>query len=851
VRIFGERRYAMRIWLDPEKLAAYSLTVRDVEDSLRAQNVEIPAGRIESTAREFTVLNQTSLATRSGFERIIVKNVNGYPVRLRDIGKADISAADDRVTFRVDGREAVALGVVKQSTANPLDISRAIHEALPQVQAGLPEGMKVQIAYDTSVFIDRSIKNVMTTIAEATALVLLIIFVFLRSVRATIVPLVTIPVSLIASFALMLLFGFSINTLTLLAIVLAVGLVVDDAIVMLENVSRHVEEGMPRMRAALVGSKEIGFAIVAMSLTLAAVYVPVAFQTGRTGHLFREFALTLAGCVLVSGFVALSLTPMMCSRLLRHSRHGRAYRISEAGLERLISGYRGAVAATLRVWWAVVLVWLVVAGAIYFLITKLPSELSPLEDRGFIFGYVQAPEGATLGYTDKYMHNIEGCYAQQVPERRSYGVIIGFPTVNISYSFLVLKDWEERQRKSTDISKSLFPCFFSQPGVLAFPLNPPSLGQSPVNQQVNFVIQGSVTYDELDRISREVVAEARKNPRLIGIDSDLKLNKPELKIEMDRDKLADIGIDVSTAGRTLETLLGGRQVTRFNYAGKQYNVIVKIPDELRQRPGDIDNIYVRAASGAMVPLSNVVHIRESVAPKELNHFNKLRAATLRASLAPGYSLGEALDYLEEVTHRIAPGIQVDFAGESREFRETSGGFYVTMVMALVFIYLVLAAQFESFIDPLIIMLTVPLSITGALLALKSTGGTINVYSQIGLVTLVGLITKHGILIVEFSNQIRARGASIRDAVIQAATLRLRPILMTTGAMVLGALPLALAEGAGAEARQQIGLVIVGGMTFGTLFTLFVVPTAYWLLSTLRSPSDEPVAEAALAAHPAE
>jgi multidrug efflux pump len=850
VQIYGERRYAMRIWIDPERLAAYNLTVQDVEDALRAQNVEIPAGRIESREREFTVTSETNLTSRSGFERIIIKTVDGYPVRLRDVARADISAQDDRVIFRVDGKEAVALGVIKQGTANPLDISNAIREALPDIQAGLPEGMLVEMAYDTSVFIDRSIDNVLETIGEATVLVLLIIFVFLRSLRATLVPLVTIPVSLIASFALMMAFGFSINTLTLLALVLAVGLVVDDAIVMLENISRHVEEGMHPFKAALVGSREIGFAIVAMTLTLAAVYVPVAFQEGRTGQLFTEFALTLAGAVLVSGFVALSLSPMMSSLLLKeHARHGAVYRASEALLTAITRGYRAAVRGSLRAWPVVLLVWLGVGGSSYLLYNTLTSELSPLEDRGYVFGYVVGPEGSTIEYMDKYVRRIEGIYGQ-VPEHSSYGVIIGFPVVNISYSFLVLKDWAERDRSTMDIAAELFPpFFFGLPGVLAFPNNPPSLGQSPIDKAVNFVIQGSLSYAEIDRIAQEIMAEASRNPGLIGLESDLKLNKPEIKIDVDRDKLADLGIEVATVGRTLETLLGGRQVTRFDYSGEQYDVIVRLTKDLRSAPDDIANIYVRSSGGAMVPLSNIVTIKESVAPRELNHFNKLRAATISASLAPGYSLGDALQFLEDTTRRIAPGVLYDYAGESREFRESSAGLYLTFILALFFIYLVLAAQFESFVDPFIIMLTVPLSMTGALLALKLTGGTLNVYSQIGLVTLIGLITKHGILIVEFANQIRERGVAVRDAVVEAATLRLRPILMTTGAMVLGAVPLATASGAGAEVRQQIGWVIVGGISIGTLFTLFVVPTVYMLLARPRRRLPEEAA--APAAQPAE
>ena len=835
VRIFGERRYAMRIWLEPARLAAYNLTTQDVEGALRGQNVEIPAGRIESRDREFTVLAETDLRTRSGFDNIVVREVNGFPVRISDIGHADVAAEDERVIFRINGESAVGIGIVKQSTANPLEVSKEVRAALPSIGASLPPGMKLGLAYDTSVFIDRSIQAVFAAIAEAIGLVMLVIFVFLRSLRATLVPLVTIPVSLIAAFALMLAFGFSINTLTLLAMVLAVGLVVDDAIVMLENIYRHVEEGMHPVAAAFKGSREIGFAVVAMTLTLAAVYTPVAFQTGRTGRLFTEFALTLAGAVLVSGFVALTLSPMMSSKLLRHqARHGAIYNLVERGLQRLNAGYRAALSGVLSARPAVVLAVLGVAAAGYVLFASLRSELSPVEDRGVVIGIAVAPEGSTIDYMDKYAHRLESIYGKTADVAR-YGIVPGFPVVTQAISFVVLEDWGDRARPQQAVTAELGPKMFGLPGVLAFPLNPPSLGQGFAEKPISFVIQTSDNYADLDRMVQKLMAEASKFPGFANLDSDLKLNKPEIKVHVNRDKIADLGLQVEEVGRTLETMLGGRQVTRFKYAGKQYDVIVKTGDENRRNPRDLTEIHVRTDSGLMVPLSNLAEIRESVAPKELNHFNKLRSATITATLAPGYALGDALKALEDAARRVLPpSAQTDYAGQSREFRESSASLLVAFVLALAFIYLVLAAQFESFVDPLVIMLTVPLAMTGALLALRLTGGTINVYSQIGLITLVGLITKHGILIVEFANQIREQGKTVREAVIEAAVRRLRPILMTTGAMVLGAVPLAMAVGAGAESRQQIGWVIVGGMTVGTLLTLFVVPSVYTLAARRRT-----------------
>ncbi len=832
VLLLGERRYAMRIWLDRIRLAAFGLTPQDVENALRQQNVEIPSGRIESAEREFTVLSETDLRTPEQFDRMILKDAGGYLVRLQDVGRTELGAESERSVVRFNGKAAVALGVVKQGTANPLDISRAVRETIPAIEAGLPEGMRVNVAYDSSIFIDRSISNVFQTIGEAVILVILVIFLFLRSFRSTLVPLVTIPVSLIGAFGLMYLFGFSINTLTLLAMVLAIGLVVDDAIVVLENIFRHVEEGMPVRQAAFQGSREIAFAVIAMTLTLAAVYAPIGFMQGRTGRLFTEFALTLAGAVLVSGFVALTLSPMMCSRMLRHRKqHMAIYNIIEAFFVALTRGYQRLLHTVLRAKIVVVLLVVVVAGAAWFLLGSLKSELAPFEDRGVVIGVGISPEGATIDYTDKYARMMETVYAG-TPEIERYFVAAGRPSISQIISFAGLVDWQERSRKQQAIVKELQPKLYGGiPGVMAFPLNRPPLGQSPLAKPVQFVIQTTAPYAELQEMTDAMMAKAREWPGFINLDTDLKLIKPQLSVDVDRDKAVDVGADVATIGRTLETMLGGRQVTRFKRAGKQYDVIVQVADADRATPSDLASIYVRGNTDQMIQLANLVTVRETVAPKELNHFNQLRAAKITASLAPGYALSDGLAKLEEIAAEVLPGSAVvDYDGPSREFRESSTSLYVTFLLALAFIYLVLAAQFESFLDPLIIMLSVPLSITGALIALKLTGNTLNVYSQIGLVTLIGLITKHGILIVEFANQLREQGRDKLEAVIESATLRLRPILMTTGAMVLGAVPLAWAHGAGAESRQAIGWVIVGGMSFGTLLTLFVVPTAYLLIA---------------------
>ncbi|THF63218.1 efflux RND transporter permease subunit [Pseudothauera rhizosphaerae] len=833
-RVYGGRDFSMRIWLDRDRLAAYGLTVQDVEDALRRQNVEVPAGRIESTRREFTVVAATDLTEPAQFEAVVVRappTPGDYPVRIRDIGRVEEAAASERSLVRFMGKPAASIGLIKQATANPLDLKRGLVEMMPALEAELPEGMTMTIANDNTVFIERSISAVFSTIFEAILLVALICLFFLRNWRATLVPLVTIPVSLIGTFALMLVFGFSINTLTLLALVLAIGLVVDDAIVMLENIYRHIEEGVPPLKAAFQGSREIAFAVIAMTLTLAAVYAPVAFMSGRTGKLFTEFALSLAGAVLVSGFVALTLSPMMCSKMLRHEpKHGRLYNTIEGFLEWMTGGYRGVLGAALRARWVVMLAFAVVAGGAVFLFGQLKQELAPIEDRGRVIGLFSGPEGATMEYMARYAQQIERIYAK-TEDVNLYMVISGNPTLSQGISFVAFTDWNERPRKATDIATELRPQMRDVAGVQAYPSLPASFGQSARSRPVSMVVAASASYEELSHYTNLILDEIADHPGFISPESDLKLTQPELSVEVDRERAADLGVSVEVIGRTLETMLGGRQVTRYKKDSEQYDVLVQVEQASRTNPADIRDLYVRARDGGMVPLASVVSVHETVSPRELNHFGQRRAVKITANLAPDYALGEALTHLEEVAARILPpGYAIDYDGQSREFRTSTASLALTFVLALAFIYLVLCAQFESFRDPLIIMLTVPLSMAGALGALYMTGGTLNVYSQIGLITLVGLITKHGILIVEFANQLRDAGKGLFEAVIEASVLRLRPILMTTGAMVLGAVPLALAHGAGAESRQQIGWVIVGGLLLGTFFTLFVVPTVYTLLA---------------------
>lgn len=872
VPIYGERKYAMRVWLDPERLAGYRLTTQDVEDAIRRNNLELPAGRIESQQREFSVTSQTDLKTPAQFSSIVIRTVNGFPVRIQDVARVEEGAASDRSRVRLNGRDAISVGVIRQATANPLELSQGVRAMLPLLKADLPADIGIDVANDNSLFIDRSIKSVYTTIAEAVVLVALVIFVFLRTFRASIIPIVTIPVSLVGSFALMSLAGFSINTLTLLALVLAIGLVVDDAIVMLENIYRHIEEGLDPFSAAIKGAREIGFAIVAMTLTLVAVYAPLAFTPGRTGRLFVEFALALAGAVVVSGFVALTLSPMMCSLLLKHNpkpnwfdrsmerwltalsdAYGRLLRwivtARWGGKAATGGGVRGVRGAIFQARWIVVGVMALSGLALALVFPTMRQELSPLEDRGTILASVTAPDGATLDYTNRYALELEKI-GTTYPEFDRVFANIGNPTVAQGSVIYRTVDWESRNRTTLDLAKELQPKVAGLPGVNAFLITPPSLGQGFRSRPLTYVIQTSDSYENLSKVVAAFMAEIAQNPGIVGPDVDLRLNKPELRIEVNRERAADLGVSVEVVAKAIETMLGGRTVTRYKRDAEQYDVIVQTEARGRTTPENIDTIYVRGRNEAMIPLSSLVNVRESVSPRELNHFGQRRSATITANLSSDYSLGQAITFMNETAAKVLkPGYTTDLNDTSREFKNSQGALGVVFVLALVFIFLVLAAQFESFIDPLVIMVSVPLSMIGALLALKWSGGSLNVYSQIGLITLVGLITKHGILIVEFTNQLREEGMEMVDALVKASAQRLRPILMTTGAMVLGAIPLALAKGAGAETRMQIGWVIVGGMSLGTLLTIFVVPTMYTLFARKAVPGANTAVAAEEPEHP--
>jgi len=821
-------------------MASHGLTAQDIEASIRRENAEIPAGRVEGSEREFAVRTRGDLATPEEFGNVVVLKKNNDLVRLRDVALVTVGAENERTVARYNGLPAVGLGVVKQSKASTVDVADEVIEALGDLTQLLPPGMKLDIAYNSSTFIKESISEVKETLIIAMFLVVMVVLAFLKSPRATLIPTLAIPISLMGAFAAEFFAGYTINILTLLALVLAIGLVVDDAIVVLENIYRHMEMGKGKWQAALDGSKEIGFAVVATTLVLVAVFVPLAFLTGSVGRLFNEFGVSLAVAVLTSGFVALTLTPMLSSKILR-PLHGTGTGWASRSFDRFFEWLNGAYEKTLG--WVLKRPALMVTGAVLALglsvviFMFLPSELVPTEDRGIGFGIVIAPEGATLGYTDQYVREIER-RLMALPERRALfsaiGLGFGGPgNVTNGFMFLALKPRGERDRSQQEIVRSLFPQLISIPGVLAFVINPPSLGGRFSSNPVEYVLE-SDSYDQLSQAVGVMMGEASKLGYLINLDSDLRLNKPQLDIRIDRDRAAGLGVSVTDIGSTLETLLGGRVVTNFKRGTKQYDVILQMKPADRSTPHVIDDIYLRSGN-QLVQLANVVNVTETVSPKELNHYNRVRSASVTAGLAPGVNLGEALDALDAIAKTHLPaGIKSEYGGQSREFKTSSSSLYEMFLFALVFIYLVLAAQFESFIDPLTILLSVPLAVFGAFVTLYIFGQTLNIYSQIGLIMLIGLVTKNAILIVEFSNQLRARGKTILEAVSEAAAIRLRPILMTSFSTIFGVLPIAIGLGAGAESRRPLGLAVVGGLLFSTFLTLVMVPVVYSLLARFTS-----------------
>ncbi|MGQ3073098.1 MAG: efflux RND transporter permease subunit [Ferrovibrionaceae bacterium] len=847
VTINGERKFAMRVFLDKAALAARGLTVQDVESAIRRQNVELPSGRIESSQREFTVRTETGLKTPEEFRAITVREQNGYKTRLGEVATVELAAESERSAMLINGRSTVGLGILRQSTANALEISDGVKAMMERVKENLPAGLELTIRFDQSDFIKQSIYEVFHALMVAMALVIGVIFVFLRSWRATLIPALAIPVSILSSFIVLAAFGFSINVLTLLALVLAIGLVVDDAIVVLENIHRRIELGEPPLLASMRGARQIGFAVIATTVVLMAVFVPISLLEGNTGRLFREFGIAVAASVFFSGFVALTLTPMMCSVLLRgHADDGLLYRMTEPVFVGMTNGYRWLLNKAMRMPVVIIAMGVGASALAYGLYLMIPREFAPLEDRGSFIVNLTGPEGSSIDYTTRYALQIESILKPLVDRGDAQGVLtIIAPSfnrpgpVNSAFSIVNLTHWSERHTKQQEMVKEVFPKILGIPGVRAFAINPPSFGQSSFQAPVQLIV-GGASYPEIEAWTDRIIARInRENPRLANVNRDYQPTRPEIRVRVDRTRAADLGVPLDVLGRTLETLFGSRNVTTFDRTGKQYNVVVQAKPDDRSSPQDLQNIFVRASTGKLVPLSNLIQVTEGANSRELYRTDRLRTMTVTASLGPDYALGDALTYLEKVAQEeLPPDARVSWGGQSREFKDSSGALYFTFTMALLIVFLALAAQFESWIHPTVIMMSVPLAVTGALGALVWTGLSLNVYSQIGIIMLVGLIAKNAILIVEFANQLRDEGMDVFQAALESSVVRLRPILMTTIATVFGAVPLAMAHGAGAESRQALGVVVIGGMVFATILSLFLVPVIYSLLARYTKPAGD-------------
>ena len=838
VSIGGERRYAIRVWLDRERLAARNITVAEVERALRANNVELPAGSVDSSTRNFTVRAEGRLSTVEEFRELVIRRNNNELLRLGEVANVYMGVESDVGRLRANGQTAIGMGIIRQSKANTVAVSDAVKAELEKIRETLPPEVTIAESYDESIFIRASIKEVVITLAIAVSLVILVIFLFLRSWRATLIPAVTIPVAVIGAFIGLGFLGFSINVLTLLAVILAIGLVVDDAIVMLENIQRRIDEGEPPLLASYRGAKQVAFAVIATTLTLVAVFVPISFMGGNIGRLFAEFGFTLAAAVVVSSLVALTLAPMLCSKWLRHSPESveghRLWAASEKVLNGLTRGYERLLRFSLNQPGLLIglgVVGLIVAAVIY---PKLPQELAPTEDRGIIIMPASAPRGSTVEFTDHYVRKAEEKllpYIESGVANRLLSIVGFRDEEDNAFMIMGLAPWGERDIKQQQITSELRDKLSEVAGIRIVAVNPPGLGQRGFSQPVEFVIAGP-DYESVQAWSEEIVARAKDNPDLLNLETDFELTRPELRLTIDRERAADLDITVEDVGLTLQTMLASRQVTTYLDRGREYDVIVQAADADRATPDDLGQIFLRPREGgSLIPLQALVSIEEIGANPALRRIDRLPAVIISASLADGYDLGSALTYLNNLSvDNLPPEARVSYRGLSREFQDSSAAIYVTFGLAFIIVFLVLAAQFESWIHPLIIMLPVPLAVTGALLALWWSGISLNIYSQIGIIMLLGLMSKNGILIVEFANQLRDKGYEVKDAILEGATLRFRPVLMTTISTVFGAVPLVIATGAGAESRAAIGMVILGGLIFATTLTLFIIPVLYNLLA---------------------
>lgn len=848
VRIGGEQRYAMRVWLDRRELAARNLTVNDVETALRAENIELPAGSIESLERQFTVRMARSYRTVEQFSQLVVsRGDDGHLIRLGDIAKVEKGTEEDRNLFRGNGVTQVGIGIVKQSTANTIDVARGVKAERDRINEILPKGMSLEDSYDSSIFVERAIHEVYITLAIAIVLVILVIYLFLGSIRAMLVPAVAVPVSIIATFTVLAAMDFSVNMLTLLALVLAIGLVVDDAIVVLENIVRHIEEkGKKPLLAAYDGSREVGFAVIATTLVLIAIFVPIVFLKGDMGRLFSEFAITMAAAVGFSALIALTLSPMLASKVLTHHENKNKF---VGNINRWMMAtrmrYMSAIRSCLRHAKAIVASFAILLLGAFFLAQQIPSEYAPREDRGTFFVMVNGPEGASYSYMEEYMTEIENRMMKYVDSGeitrlmvrapRSFGVTESF---NSGMVIAVMNDWSLR-RDAFIVMDEIRQKLADLPGVTAAPVMRQGFG-SQAQKPVQFVLGGG-TYEELAKW-RDILLEKieQNNPGLTGIDWDYKETKPQVEVVIDTNRAADLGVSVNNIGRTLEAMLGSRRATTYIDDGEEYDVIMQGERHEQRTTTSLQNMYVRSErSGELIPLSNLVTLKEVADASRLNRYNRMRSLTIEANLADNLALGDALAYLNGLVREHLPATAVvDYKGLSRDFQSSGGSVAFIFVLGILITFLVLAAQFESYIHPFVIMLTVPLAILGGMLGLYLSGSSFNLYSQIGLLMLIGLAAKNGILIVEFANQLRDRGVEFTEALLEAASARLRPILMTSLTAVAGAIPLVISSGAGAETRFVIGIVVISGVLVATILTLFLVPVAYSLLARKTgSPGD--------------
>jgi multidrug efflux pump len=826
--VLGRSEFAMRVWLDPQRMAARQISANEVNNALLQNNFLSAAGQTKGDYISLNVNAQTDAKTIDEFNDIVIRQEDDSLIKLSDIANVELGSAsyDNRVTF--NGEQATFIAITAVPSANPLNVIADVKKTLPQLQSSFPPSLEMKIVYDATKYIRSALNEVMRTIIEATIIVVIVIFLFLGSLRTVTIPIVAIPLSLVGVCSLMLLLGYSVNLLTLLAMVLAIGIVVDDAIVVVENIYRHVENGEPAYQAAINGAREIAFPVISMTLTLAAVYLPIGLMGGLTGILFKEFAFTLASAVIISGVVALTLSPMMCSKLLtRKISNNRLVQYIDSKFESLRLRYQKVLSATLNQRRVILVFAATVLASIVYLYMQTPKELAPKEDQGVLFFIAQAPEYANSDYVAQFAQEFDEVFPTY-PEVEDYFVISGMGNATTTFGGMIFKPWQERERSPQQVQPELQQQLNQLAGFLTFPFDPPALPIGGGSTPVRFEITSTGSYELLHQTMEKMLAEAKKSGMFLFVNGSLKFNKPEIEVHVDRNKAGDLGVSMQDIGATLATFLGESYINRFSLESRSYEVIPLSKRAQRLNPNDLETYYVKTKNGDMVPLATFVTLETTTQPNKLTQFQQLNSVTIEGVPMIGLSLGDALDFLRTTAEKTLPkGTSYDYSGQSRRFVQEGSALLITFFFALITIYLVLAAQFESFRDPLIVLISVPMSICGALIFLNLGLATINIYTQVGLVTLIGLITKHGILMVEFANQLQQeKQLTVRAAIEEAASIRLRPILMTTAATILGVVPLIIATGPGAASRFSIGLVIATGMLIGTLFTLFVVPTIY-------------------------